>query len=604
MNDELYEKIIKIYLETESVKETADKAGVSTVKVRKVLITEGLWSSRTSEEINKYLLERRSTSEIAKIMCTTEKAVQQYLPYSRGIYMGNNRSVAALNSEEYRKRIEAIKEKILKKKTDRGEDNYRPLEVEYMDNRMDFPFYYNLNMDNELNRFADDAIHFEQYPGIVTLRELSKDKKQEILKSSKMRGEDIYRLHLELVPDWIPEDRSGRYEERELEFRDILRKYGCVKYGNRISRDILIPGETKLFSLHYIIQALFGWQNSHLHRFYLPEKKMKKLCDDKLFRFVDLVGIIFRSPWMDEEEEFWADDYETGSYKNWLRKKYTGSPVSLCHGESYFMCRKDVKSNFNRSIDWMINYYRSIVENVESDENRFLRQDLLKHYSDVIGLFDKKGREVAIKALDTSDIRYLGDTHNGDLLERLSIQEVLCFGDRRILGDGADAENEGYNKLSDGDVLCDTFEKFMDEEMIEDIKYVKSGEDYPDNQPMTNTFTDTLYYEYDFGDGWNVKIQGSCGCEDLIESGRISQEELDEAILQVHKSYRPVVIAQDGLSVLDDAGGLNGFCEFLKGTFAEEPYDGPYEYGNRKENLVWAKSFGWTGKMKNNKTML
>ncbi len=49
---------------------------------------------------------------------------------------------------------------------------------------------------------------------------------------------------------------------------------------------------------------------------------------------------------------------------------------------------------------------------------------------------------------------------------------------------------------------------------------------------------------------------------------------------------------------------MTGYCEFLKGTYGKGEYDGSYEYGDKKENLEWAKSLGWTGRMYNNRTML
>ena len=45
--DELYQQIINIYKETGSVKKTAEELGTYPIKVRRVLITEGLWHSKT-----------------------------------------------------------------------------------------------------------------------------------------------------------------------------------------------------------------------------------------------------------------------------------------------------------------------------------------------------------------------------------------------------------------------------------------------------------------------------------------------------------------------------------------------------------------------------
>ena len=266
--DDSYQKIINTYLDTGSIKETASKVGVSVVKVRRILITEGMWSSKTSEAIADHIASGKSISEIAQIMSTTEKAVQQYMPYTRGIYMSENRSVAALNSQDYRKRIEVVKEKILRRKSDigygdgygdssgngNGDDNgskngnYTGEYMHYQKNDVaDAPHKSN-NVKNQEEKMEESI--FEQYPGIVWGRELPEQKLNEMLRKIKMQGEDVYRLHLELIHDWVP----GVGASEDSEHTDMLKKYGSVQYGNTISRDILIPGQTQLHSLHYMMQ--------------------------------------------------------------------------------------------------------------------------------------------------------------------------------------------------------------------------------------------------------------------------------------------------------------------------------------------------------------
>ena len=135
ISEPLYHQIIRTYLDTESVKDTAAICNVSTVKVRKVLITEGMWSSRTSVEIQHYLSIGKTTAKIAHILCTTEKAVQQYLPYSRGLYGGDNPSVSAVNSALYRERIRIAQAKTLKKKRSLAEENHWPEILEEINNQ-------------------------------------------------------------------------------------------------------------------------------------------------------------------------------------------------------------------------------------------------------------------------------------------------------------------------------------------------------------------------------------------------------------------------------------------------------------------------------------
>lgn len=72
---ELYDRIIKTYWQTHSVKKTAEKLGTSVIKVRRVLITEGLWSSATSRKIRELWEKGMSTKEIAEQLHYTEKNV-------------------------------------------------------------------------------------------------------------------------------------------------------------------------------------------------------------------------------------------------------------------------------------------------------------------------------------------------------------------------------------------------------------------------------------------------------------------------------------------------------------------------------------------------
>ena len=60
-------------MDTESIKETVDALGISVIKARKVILTEGLWSSKKSLEIQHYLNLGKTTSEIADILKTREK---------------------------------------------------------------------------------------------------------------------------------------------------------------------------------------------------------------------------------------------------------------------------------------------------------------------------------------------------------------------------------------------------------------------------------------------------------------------------------------------------------------------------------------------------
>ena len=88
----------------------------------------------------------------------------------------------------------------------------------------------------------------------------------------------------------------------------VLRTYGKLKYDKTITRDVIVPLEMPLYAVHYMIQRAFGWQNSHLHRFSLPQDRFLRITEGKAARWLDLTGILFPSPLMDDEDRFWADD--------------------------------------------------------------------------------------------------------------------------------------------------------------------------------------------------------------------------------------------------------------------------------------------------------
>jgi hypothetical protein len=58
LND-LYLEIITSYKKTKSIKQTAELLDTYPIKIRRVLITEGLWESETSRSIGKLFRERK-----------------------------------------------------------------------------------------------------------------------------------------------------------------------------------------------------------------------------------------------------------------------------------------------------------------------------------------------------------------------------------------------------------------------------------------------------------------------------------------------------------------------------------------------------------------
>ena len=306
-------------------------------------------------------------------------------------------------------------------------------------------------------------------------------------------------------------------------------------------------------------QRAFGWQNSHLHRFSLPQDRFFRITEGKAARWLDLTGILFPSPLMDDEDRFWADDYENGSFRNWLRRKYTGPYQSLNHHEGIVRCSMD-------------------------------RKYILQRWPE-------------LKEKPIRDLFLMFEEEPNQLLERLPIGQVLAVSDGKRKGE------------SD---LADSFGDFLNDSLKAEIAQIlKSGKDEPDIQPVVQCCTDVLLYEYDFGDGWQVKITADEDCCRLIRNGRADADAAEKAVRTVCEENRPVCIAADGLPVLDDVGGLDGYIRFLRGINKQSEWaywagKVAEEGGSREEiperipdnwdydggdTLEWARSLGWTGRM-------
>ena len=284
--------VIDSYISNNSILETAKATGVSTVKVRKILITEGLWESDTSIKIGELLKQGMTTEEIANTLYMSIKNVQAYMPYERGVYGGEELSKEAIRSDKYRNRMKKAASMQILKTQDRDTMSERLAEMK----------------ENKMMKFP----------------------------KTEDREKNVLRLHLELAMKYIDEEDM-----------QILKKYGSVKQG--ISRDILVPGDITLHALNYAILRMFGWQNGHLHNFSLPENVFKELTENQFLVWSKMAGVYFRFPTENFEDIYWDDDYREGeSIKSWMRRKYTGPYKYKGYGEHYLMNQMEVESMFNR----------------------------------------------------------------------------------------------------------------------------------------------------------------------------------------------------------------------------------------------------------------
>lgn len=334
------------------------------------------------------------------------------------------------------------------------------------------------------------------------------------------------RLHLELKDDYLSD-----YQKK------MLRRYGESSSGESITRDILIPSDMPLHNLHYAIQKLFGWQNSHLRSFYLPKDVYNGLTGGTVKGWSDLVGRLLQPPSEAEHDVFWDDDYEKGSLNAWLKKKYTGPYIYGGTMEHPEIAKQDIQELLDRfKILEIRESYRDYMERSKQDKNAEIR--IIRKAPLV---------ELTLEEMSSSLI-IEGGTEN--LLERLEVDKVIA------------AQGED----------------------------IDSKELFP--------VTRELIYNYDFGDNWIVRITKHKDCEDLLKQNIIDEYELEEAEDTVLSKHKPVCINKNGISVLDDVGGLSGFADFLGIIYEGEDKE------EKASIRAWAQGLGWSTRKVSNKMML
>ena len=325
------------------------------------------------------------------------------------------------------------------------------------------------------------------------------------------------RLHLELKSEGLTE-----YQKR------MLKRYGESSTGETICRDILIPSDMPLHNLHYAIQKLYGWQNSHLRCFLLPEEVYQKLTRGTVKGWVNLVGILFQPPSESEEDVFWDDNYTKGNINTWLKRKYVGPYFYGGKLEYPEIAKRDVQRLMDKfkMID-VKEPFKDFLERAEKDGDKKIKT-----------LRKAPLIELTLEKMDSS-ILIEGGTR--ELLERLEVSKVLASKD----------------------------------EMIDEDRLF----------PVTKE----LIYNYDFGDNWTITITKEEDCKDLLESGLVSNEEIAYANDIVLNKHMPVCIHKDGVFLLDDVGGLSGFADFLGDIYESEDRERRNMLRTWSKSLGWSE---------------
>lgn len=97
-------EIIELYNSLQSIKAVSRETGISEQKIKRILISEGLYSCEIGDEIQKLYEQGISIDEICKKVKRGRSCVISYLPYSKGEYGREDVTENAKKIREWREK--------------------------------------------------------------------------------------------------------------------------------------------------------------------------------------------------------------------------------------------------------------------------------------------------------------------------------------------------------------------------------------------------------------------------------------------------------------------------------------------------------------------
>ena len=612
MDRELYQQIVSVYRQTGSVDRTAEQCGTYAIKVRKVLITEGLWHSKKSDAVNALHGRGYSVSEIAETLGMDEKNVQFYLPYTE-------QSVSAEKSEsrervrDFRKRGRKTEEENLFRGERKGSVQGKIPEE---------------GRKRETKAGRDSAGPGK--PGIPA------------------DGWSGYLMHVELVMNnYLSEEEDGLdifEDEKEISaLRSLLR----TRSG--ITRDVIVPGCMSLHQLSYVIQELFGFMNGHLHHFSLPKALFRRLTDGKVSRWAELCGTVLRAPVAEDFSDlYWDDDYKQGkSVKAWKRSKYIGEQMNYGVGETFMDSLRLLKEH----MEWAERIMKKEKETRRPEEIPL--EDFRREYAaeeemnavlerlKVEDLFLREGEALPDPEAWQDNMRQEAEL-SLSWLEAFrktksfrSLEEAM--GTLRLMReDRASLDQAIWIRKEE---VREAFGRNPDrvlEEIEGEIHRLERqiGDAMHAFDPAVRPVTDTLYYQYDYGDDWFFRItckeiyfraeeeyspetetekafreaekrsgSRSAEMERKLKACRWGKNYMEEytfmdftgqeapdlfwlPLCDCYLETKPVCVQAEGLPLVEDVGGVGGYFGFIRSIHGEDA-------GEAAALRSWARGQGW-----------
>ncbi len=407
-----------------------------------------------------------------------------------------------------------------------------------------------------------------------------------------------FKLHLELEHSSV--ENNDALDDHQIK---LLKKYG--KVNESISRDIIVPANMTLHALHFAIQKAFGWQHCHLFQYSLSEEDFNLVTAGRFDTYADLCGILFRFP--DEQfDDFWDDDYENEmNFDHWLRSKYCGPYI---HGSA-----SDVMvENYSNAIDMLYQ-----LEERKTSGKRSKKKDKKPEWAEGLSK-DSYLADIGSRIMmgapwnNLMKIRSVGSIFNiySEENERLDVHRWKAA----VMQDKADTDEMLNHAYQSGEYSEEQLMRMFMLAAVEPVPYFNA-----------------IYYNYDFGDDWRVKITAADYYINMLElddfdeddfddwddfdeddfddnafpeeyiyvnsRGEQVDDDLNELIQNVDIRMHPACVAADGLNVCDDCGNVWGYVEMLETIHGKDREAAA-------DMKAWAKMQGWTGRAKKPERML
>lgn len=600
-NQSMYDQMISTYKETDSVQQTAILLGVSRNTVQRVLLTEEIWESERSRAVAELLAKGCSAQEIADQLYLSLKCVQNYMPYSKGM----NNGIMTENAKKSREKRDRMK-KALKNQVGNKPNQNIP------ENGMKSVMSKEL-LEDMMNRLPYEDIG----------EWIRKEDRPE--KAAKKYLPSVFKLKLELV-DYYGDDLEWYNDELT-----VLRKYAKVQNG--FTREVLVPTSMSLNALNYMIQKLYGWQNSHLHSFSLPKGVFNAVTDgSNIEQWKNLCGVLFRYPEEEDGDRYSGDDYDgTISFKTWLKNKYSGTELPFCVSDTYIENQRMIAAD-----ETMWN--KLAAQGVASLEQLEFAMDLggpcdtiLERLTlgEILSTSDQISDMTSWIALTAEEIeakQKLIEQCKETQIGYLSlIEELARLRSHRMTLEKMDLFMHRGSYLYD---IPKTRVEQIYKEGTKTVHYMESNlkQIFSALEPQITPLTDTLLYSYDYGDGWCVRVTctegyyindswdhpNEQGYVLMIADDKKAAEDWDffacssdakitgdyaELLRNTLYKKTPMCLFAEGLCLLDDVGGVYGFVDMLRTIHGGDPA----EAGEMRK---WAREMGWTGRMSKPEKML